>query len=148
MSSMQQQLGVLGTISAFAYRLRETKKNLCRGGRLQDLPDTDFQPPIQQHIAKQYTRGNKDTHKIITQYTRPTTVSSNAHRKSNIMERKYCTQFLILLLHRQSALILTGPSLHFTLLHFTSLHFTSTSVNTLHGTPRFTPLHCTTLHFT
>ena len=26
----------LGTISAFAYRHRETKKNLCRGGRSQD----------------------------------------------------------------------------------------------------------------
>ena len=32
----------LGTISTFACRHRETKKNLCRGGRLQDLPDIDF----------------------------------------------------------------------------------------------------------
>jgi len=32
----------MGTISPFTYRHRETKKNLCRGGRLQDLPDTDF----------------------------------------------------------------------------------------------------------
>jgi len=31
-----------GTISAFAYRHRETKKNLSRGGRSQDLPNTDF----------------------------------------------------------------------------------------------------------
>jgi len=38
MRSMQWQLGMLGTISAFAYRHRETKKNLCRGGRSQDLP--------------------------------------------------------------------------------------------------------------
>ena len=44
MRSMQWQLGILGTISAFAYRHRETKKNLCRGGRSQDLPNTDFQP--------------------------------------------------------------------------------------------------------
>ena len=29
-------------LSAFAYRQRETEKNLCRGGRSQDLPDTDF----------------------------------------------------------------------------------------------------------
>ena len=42
MRSMQQQLGVLGTISALAYRHRETKKHLCRSGRSQDLPDTDF----------------------------------------------------------------------------------------------------------
>ena len=35
-------LGMLGTISAFAYRHRETKKNLCRGGLSQDLPNTDF----------------------------------------------------------------------------------------------------------
>ena len=34
----------LGTISEFAYtrKHRETKKNLCRVGRSQDLPDTDF----------------------------------------------------------------------------------------------------------
>jgi len=43
---MQQQLVVLGTISALAYRHRGTKKNLCRGGWLQDLPATDFQPAI------------------------------------------------------------------------------------------------------
>ena len=29
-------------LSAFAYRHRETKKNLCQGGRPQDLPNTDF----------------------------------------------------------------------------------------------------------
>ena len=33
---------MLGTISAFAYRQRETKKNLWRGGRSQDLPDSDI----------------------------------------------------------------------------------------------------------
>ena len=32
MSRMQWQLGVLGTISAFAYRHREIKKILCQGG--------------------------------------------------------------------------------------------------------------------
>jgi hypothetical protein len=40
MRSMYWQLGVLGTISAFAFRHRETKENLCRGGRSQDLPNT------------------------------------------------------------------------------------------------------------
>jgi len=35
--------GNLGNhLAAFAYRHRETKKNLCRGGRSQDLPSTDF----------------------------------------------------------------------------------------------------------
>jgi len=29
-------------LSAFAYRHRETKKNLCRDARSQDLPTTDF----------------------------------------------------------------------------------------------------------
>ena len=37
MRSMYLQLGILGTISAFAYRHRETEKNLCRGGQSQDL---------------------------------------------------------------------------------------------------------------
>ena len=46
MRSMQWQLGILGTISAFAYRHRENKKNLCRGGRSQDLPNNDFQPAV------------------------------------------------------------------------------------------------------
>ena len=46
MRSMQQRLGNLGTVSAFACRHRETKKNRCRGGRSQDLPDTDFQPAV------------------------------------------------------------------------------------------------------
>ena len=42
MRSMWWQLGIMGTNSAFAYRRRETKKNLCRGDRSQDLPNTDF----------------------------------------------------------------------------------------------------------
>ena len=46
MRSMQWQLGILGTISAFAFRHRETKKNLCRDGRSQDLPSTDLQPAV------------------------------------------------------------------------------------------------------
>ena len=35
-------LDVSGTIPAFALVPRETKKNLCRESRSQDLPDTDF----------------------------------------------------------------------------------------------------------
>jgi len=42
MRSMWWQLGILGTISAFAFRHRETTRNLCRDGRSQGLPDTDF----------------------------------------------------------------------------------------------------------
>ena len=38
MRSTYWQLGILTTISAFAYRHKKNKKNLCRGGRLQDLP--------------------------------------------------------------------------------------------------------------
>ena len=82
MRSMQWQLGMLGTISVFAYRQRETERNLCRGGRSQDLPSTDFQPAVR-HLKqkkKQYTHSTTNTHKITTtiharqlqQYTRPT----------------------------------------------------------------------------
>ena len=42
MRSMKWQLGILRTMSAFAYIHRETKKSLCQGGRSQDLPDIDF----------------------------------------------------------------------------------------------------------
>jgi len=63
MRNMQWQLGVLGTISAFAYRHRETKKNLCRGGRSQDLLDTDLKPAARhlKYVRQQYTH-------IIKQY--------------------------------------------------------------------------------
>jgi len=33
---MRSMYGILGTISAFAFRHRETKKTQCRGGRSQD----------------------------------------------------------------------------------------------------------------
>ena len=36
------KLEAWGTITAFVVVHRETKKNLCRDGRSQDLPDTDF----------------------------------------------------------------------------------------------------------
>jgi hypothetical protein len=50
----------------------------------------------------------------------------------------YCTQFLILLLHSTA---------HQFNMIFTSLHYTT--LNTLHGTPRFTPsLRYTSLYFT
>jgi len=42
MRSMLLQFGMLGTISAFAYRQRETERNLFRGGRSQDLPNIDL----------------------------------------------------------------------------------------------------------
>jgi len=32
----------LGNDLNICFRYRETKKNLCRGGRSQDLPNTDF----------------------------------------------------------------------------------------------------------
>jgi len=51
MRSMQRQLGKAGTISAFALGPRETKKNLFRDGRSQDLPDNDLQPAVR-HQSK------------------------------------------------------------------------------------------------
>ena len=67
MRGMQQQLGNWGTISAFACRHRETKKNLCPGGWSQDLPDTDFQPAVR-HLKQeyQYTHSTTNTHKSTT----------------------------------------------------------------------------------
>ena len=80
MRSMQWQLGMLGTISAFAYRHRETKRNLCQGGWSQDLPNTDFQPAVRHlKLKQQYTHSTTNTHKMTTihtrqlqQFTRPT----------------------------------------------------------------------------
>ena len=44
MRSMQQQLGVLGTI----LQTQGKQENLCRDDRSQDLPDTDLQPTVRQ----------------------------------------------------------------------------------------------------
>ena len=73
MRSVQWQLGILGTISAFAYGHRETKKNLCRDGRSQDLPNTDFQPAVrhlQYKKKQQCTHSTTNTHKMTTIHTR------------------------------------------------------------------------------
>ena len=67
MRSMQWQLGILGTISEFAFRHRETKKNLCRDGRSQDLPNTDFQPAVRHLKYKQQCpHSTTNTHNITT----------------------------------------------------------------------------------
>ena len=79
MRSLQWQLGILGTISAFAYRHRETMKNLCRGGRSQDLPNTDFQPAVPAPKVKtaihayKYTEHDSNTHKTTTTINTKTT---------------------------------------------------------------------------
>ena len=78
MRGMQQQLGNWGTISAFACRHTETKKNLCRGGRSQDLPDTDFQPAVR-HLKQEY------------QYTHSTTNTHKSSTKCRIVNWKYVT---------------------------------------------------------
>jgi len=55
MRSMQLQLGVLGTISAFTYRQWKTKKKLCRCGWSQDLPDHNPATKVRKtaiHIVK------------------------------------------------------------------------------------------------
>jgi hypothetical protein len=52
----EKQPEVLGTISAFVFRHRETKENLCRGGWSQDLPDTDFKPAVRQLKHNMRTR--------------------------------------------------------------------------------------------
>ena len=149
MRSMQQQLGVLGTISAFAVRHREIKKNLCRGGRSQDLPDTDFYPAIRQLkcAGQQYThsktihmRKQRYTHDNNTIHKRPTTVSSNAHRKSNTMGKKVL--YLV-------SNIVTPQVLHTNFNRtFTSLHFTTPKCPSRY-TPIYPPsLHYPSLHFT
>ena len=51
-------LEVSGTIPAFAVVHRETKKNRCRDGRSQDLPDTDFYPAFR-HLNKREQSGFK-----------------------------------------------------------------------------------------
>ena len=87
MRSMQWQLGFLGTISAFAYRHRETKKNLCRGCRSQDLPNTGLQPAVQHLKSKQqYTHSttnthDNNTHKITTIHTRQLTTIHTRHQQ-------------------------------------------------------------------
>jgi len=66
--SMQQQLGILGTISAFAWSQRKTKKtNRCQDGQTVAGPSgcsDDFQPAVQ--IAKDE---NTTTHLLLCSQT-------------------------------------------------------------------------------
>ena len=123
MRSMQWQLGILGTISAFAFRHGETKENLCRGGRSQDLPNTDFQPAVG-HLKQiktamptqynKYTQDDNNTHKITTTihtanqqqlHKRQLKTSNNTHetkqnttctKGKNTQARQYYVQFLVI----------------------------------------------------
>jgi len=60
MRSMQWQLGMLGTISAFAFTYRETKKNLCRDGRSQEQELWSNNARYLEH--KQHTSNPQDMH--------------------------------------------------------------------------------------
>ena len=126
MRSMQWQLGMLGTVSAFAYRHRETKKNLCRGGRSQDLPSTDFQPAVRHLKLKKnsnthtHTHSTTNTHKITTTIhttnqqqlrtrqlktsnnTRETNQNFTCTKGKNTQARQNCVQFLVIVIFFQS----------------------------------------------
>ena len=55
----------MGTISAFAYRHRETKKNLCRGGRSQDLPNTDLCTQSSENNTFRLTNSSSLTYTVL-----------------------------------------------------------------------------------
>jgi hypothetical protein len=57
----------LGTISAFAWRHRETKKNLCRGGRSQDeeADDDDDDDDNNNHVPKSVETGREGKFTIL-----------------------------------------------------------------------------------
>ena len=169
MRSMQQQLGNLGTILAFTCRQKESKKNLCRGGRSQDLPDIDFQPAVRQLKKKQqYTHSITNTHKMTTIHRRQIELTKNACKENNTKRRKYCIEFVIFFHNIAHRLFTTTlrlsplyhpyipfplhpaftPSLRYTSLHFPSLHYTSlhfTTLFTLLDDFRFTSLPFATL---
>ena len=142
MRSMQWQLGNLGIISAFAYRHRETKKNLCRGGRSQDLPNTDFQPAVRHPKYKKKTA----IHTVQQIHTTQLTTIHTRHLKiqhvqtvNNTTVRKYCIQFPVFF----PTHIVLRPSPQ----PFTSHHFTN-HVNFSHKVSFLPPsLHFTSLHF-
>ena len=140
MRSMQWQLGILGTISAFAFRHRETKKNLCRDGRLQDLPNTDFQPAVrdlklkssnahtvqQIHITYQHTQDNYNntqvnqrqlhTRQLKTSYkTHETNQNRTCTKGKKTQVRQYCVQFPVIVFLIINSLTLSPQS-------FTSHH--------------------------
>ena len=88
MRSMQWQLGMLGTVSAFAYRHRETKKNLCRGGRSQDLPSTDrlCRRPLQGfHLIPKSERIHNPEGQILGLYQRASTQTQAAPSRSKFL---------------------------------------------------------------
>ena len=137
MRGMQQRLGNWGTISAFARRHRETKKNLCRGGRSQDLPDSDFQPAVQhlKYVTQQYTHSTTNTHKMTTIHTRQIQLTKMHIRKTTPREENNRIQFLIFFPTHAFT-----PDLHFSPLYYPYIPFPLR--------PAFTPsLRCISLHF-
>ena len=95
MRSMQWQLGMLGTVSAFAYRHREMKKNLFRGGWPQDLPNSDLQPAVRQikYVRQQYTHSATNTHKIYNN-THKTSTKIYTTTNNNVQKRQQYTQYI------------------------------------------------------
>ena len=61
----------LGNHLSIAYKHKETKKNLCRGGHSQDFPNTDFFPAVRHLKLKKQTAiptYTTNTHKITRRY--------------------------------------------------------------------------------
>ena len=126
MRSMQWQLGILGNISAFAYRHRETKKNLCRSGRSHELLNTDFQPAVQNLKQKQhYTHSTTNTHKLTTIHTR------QLHQYTRDIQQKY-TQDNYNNTHKITTTIHTRQLQQYTQDNYNNTHKTTTSIHTRH----------------
>ena len=151
------------SISAFAYRHRKTEKNLCRGDRSQDLPNTDFQRAVR-HVREkqQYTHSTANTHKMtkiytiqLQQYHKET--NNNTHKTANnnthnTPHNTTCTNGKQHhgknLLYIVSSNFPTHTVLTLSPQPFTSHHFTA-HINFSHKvTFHFTSLHITSLHFT
>ena len=132
MSSMQWQLGMLGNISVFGFRHTETKKNLCRDGRQQDLPNTDFQPAVR-HLkykktiptqCNKYTKDN-NTHNTTTTIhtvnqqqlhviqlktsnkTHETNQNTTCTEGKNTQVIEYCVRFLVIVFLTINSLMLS-----------------------------------------
>ena len=156
MRSMQYQFGVLGTISAFAYRQTQgNQENLCRDGWSHGLPDTDFQPAVRrlQYIGQQGTQFMQDP----IQLARIRIVKAKLYPVSKIVspqvQHTNC-KVTLTFLHFYSTFIAIkmkprlSPSLHYSSLHFALLHLTSLHITSFHFTTlRFTSLHIISLHF-
>jgi len=121
----------LGNHLNIAYRRSETKKNLRRGGRSQDLPNTDFWPAVR-HLKRkqQYTHSTVNTHKMTTIHARQLTTIHTKQLQKYTQDNYNNTHKTNTTVHTRQLTIHTRQLQQYTQDNYNSTHKTATTIHT------------------